>query len=84
MSNAKLDDQSISFCAGTSEEMEQRYHLYTRVSSSMDNADRTSSKVGLNTRQRARFEAVAHTCVAWWHLTGTGGFRHPKLLIEVY
>ena len=47
-------------------------------------ADRTSSNVGLNTRQRARFDAVAHTCVAWWHLAGTGGFGHPKLLIEVY
>ena len=27
MSNAKLDGQRISFCAGTSEETEQRYHL---------------------------------------------------------
>lgn len=78
MSNAELDDQWISFFEGILKKLSKGTILYIWVSSSMD----TAGILGFNTRQSARFDSVAHACVARWHSTRTRRFHRPKL--EVY
>ena len=81
MSNAKFNGQRISFCAGNSEETEQRYHL-----GSLPPCTRQAEPV----RHWASIRGKVLALMPWHVLPGGTrpehvdftGFHHPKL--EVY